>query len=144
MRLHNPAAGRGASAGRHAPRLVVVGHDDSVEPCSAGTRMQQVEHEGAGRRVEVAGRFVGEHEPRIVRERAGDRDALLLAAAQAARAGAEPIAETDRVEQLARPGRPAAGAERARTSDASSTFSSAVSWPSRPKSWKTKPTTSRR
>ena len=43
------------------------------------------------RRVEVAGRLVGEHDRRPRDERAGDRDALLLAAGELRRAVAEPL-----------------------------------------------------
>ena len=49
--------------------------------------------------VEVAGRFVGEHQRRAVGERAGDRDALLLAARQFGRAVVETLAEPERAEQ---------------------------------------------
>ena len=41
---------------------------------------EQIDHLPAGGAVEIAGRLVGEQDRRIVRERARDRDALLLAA----------------------------------------------------------------
>ena len=46
-------------------------------------------------RVEVAGRLVGEHHGRARDERAGDRDALLLAAGELGRAVLAPVAEAD-------------------------------------------------
>ena len=44
-----------------------------------------VEHAVRRRFVEIAGRFVGEHQQRPVRQRARHRDALLLAARKLAR-----------------------------------------------------------
>ena len=49
---------------------------------------QQRQDAGAGGRVEVAGRLVGEHERRRADDRAGDRDALPLAAGQLGAGGA--------------------------------------------------------
>ena len=43
---------------------------------------QQLDDRVAGRGVEVAGRFVGEEQRRIVGQRARNRDALLLAAGE--------------------------------------------------------------
>ena len=48
---------------------------------------QQLEHAARGALIEVAGRLVGEQHRRLVDERPGDRDALLLAAGQLARVG---------------------------------------------------------
>ena len=66
-------------------------------------------------RVELRGRLVGDQEPRLVRERAGDRDALLLAAGQLLRAVVHPVGR-DRPAAAARargspapPDRPCAG-----------------------------------
>jgi hypothetical protein len=50
--------------------------------------------------VEVADRLVGENERGIVDEGPGNRDALLLSAAQFRRPVPDAIAKTDRVEQL--------------------------------------------
>ena len=47
---------------------------------SGRERREKIEHRVRRSRVEVAGRLVGDDQRRIVRERAGDRDALLLAA----------------------------------------------------------------
>ena len=51
---------------------------------------QQLEDLPADERIEVAGRLVGDDQPRVVDERAGDGRALLLAARQLGRASAWP------------------------------------------------------
>ena len=56
----------------------------------------------AGPAVEVAGRLVGEQDRRLVEERAGDRDALLLAARQLIRMVLGPIGKADGVERRER------------------------------------------
>ena len=52
------------------------------------------------RGVEIAGRFVREENRRIDRKRAGDRDALTLAAGKFFRQMLQPVAELHQVEQL--------------------------------------------
>ena len=47
--------------------------------------LEDLHHLDAGPRVEVAGRLVGQHDRRVVDQRAGDRHALLLAAGQLVR-----------------------------------------------------------
>ena len=54
-------------------------------------------------RVELAGRLVGQEEPRPVGERPGDGHALLLAARELVRPVPRPLAEADELEQLAHP-----------------------------------------
>src|SRR6478752_9595564 len=56
---------------------------------------EQIFDEGAGRRVEVAGRLVGEDDGGVADERAGDNDALLLAAAEVFGLAAGLVAELD-------------------------------------------------
>ncbi len=53
-------------------------------------------------RIEIAGRFVGEHQFRPVHQRAGDGDALLLAAGKLAGMMVEPVAEADAFQRLDR------------------------------------------
>ena len=68
---------------------------------------QQLDDLMPGRAVEVAGRLVGEQDRRIVGERAGDRDALLLAARELRRVVMAAIGEADLVQQrLGAGGRP--------------------------------------
>ena len=87
--------------------------------------------------VEVAGRLVGEEQPRARHERARERDALLLAARELLRIVMQALAEADALEHLrARPGAPRALPA---SSSGSITFSSAVSAGSSWKDWNTKP-----
>ena len=60
---------------------------------------QQVEHRGARGRVEVARRLVGEQHGRARDQRAGDRDALLLAAGQLGRLVVAALGQADAVQQ---------------------------------------------
>ena len=57
---------------------------------------QQVDDLPAGGLVEVAGRFVGDQDGGIGRQRAGDGDALLLAAGQLRGIVVQPVAKPDR------------------------------------------------
>ena len=74
-----------------------------VWPNSSTLRRRKPEHLGAGAGVEVAGGLVGEHDRGAAGERAGARDALLLAAGQLARPVAEPVAQADRVDHGVEP-----------------------------------------
>ena len=78
-----------------------------VTPISLVDRAQQVEDLVRGGRVELAGGFVGEQNGRLVGERDGDRDALLLAARQAVRPVVGTFGQADSLEQVLR--RAAAG-----------------------------------
>ena len=79
--------------------LVVGG--DQRGAAFAAHQVQELGEDGVGGvLVEIAGRLVGEHQRRLVGERAGDRDALLLAARQLGRAMLEPLAKAERAEQL--------------------------------------------
>ena len=71
-----------------------------------GLRVQQLEDLHAGAEVELAGRLVGEQDRVAGGERAGDRDALLLAAGELVRKVPGAVAEADALEHL---GRDAAG-----------------------------------
>ena len=74
---------------------------------------QQIEDLGSGMLVEVAGRFVGEKDLRIVDEGPGDGHPLAFAAGKLAGAVVQPVSEAERLQQLdgASPERPASGAE---------------------------------
>ena len=65
-----------------------------------GRRAQELEDAGARLRVEVAGRLVGEHDRRPRDERAGDRDALLLAARELGRTVVAPVGQPDPLQQV--------------------------------------------
>ncbi len=73
----------------------------SVLPKSAFSWSSEIEHLLCGVRIEISGRLVGEEERRVLDERAGDGDTLLLAARQLA--GPVPLAcvEADAREQIA-------------------------------------------
>ena len=70
-----------------------------VRPCSRCISLQQVVQVLGRVLVEIAGRLVGQEERRPHHERAGDRDALLLAARQHARPVLEALGEADALEQ---------------------------------------------
>lgn len=59
---------------------LIVGCHERSAALSADEVEELSEHRVGGVLVEVAGRLVGEHQRRLVGERAGDRDALLLTA----------------------------------------------------------------
>src|SRR3954447_612442 len=77
------------------PRRVVGDHHDRLAEL-ADRLAHELEDLRAGAAVEVAGRLVGEDDRRLGREGAGDCDALLLPAAQLARAMGEAGAPAER------------------------------------------------
>ena len=60
--------------------LHVMGCDQGRKPGRPDDRLKRREHMVRGLRIEISGRLVGEQEARPIGDRAGDRDALLLAA----------------------------------------------------------------
>jgi hypothetical protein len=86
----------------------VVSHDHDRQPVALAQIAQQPEDQLRGRPVDLAGRLVGEQDLRLVRQRAGDRDALLLPAGELRRLLAGVLGHIDRFQQLVGPG--AAGA----------------------------------
>lgn len=86
-----------ASVGRE--RRVVCHHDDSV---AAFMQFGQLFHDDVARfGIEVAGRFVGKNDRRVVDEGAGNGDALRLAAGQLPGHIVFALAEMERFEYLA-------------------------------------------
>ena len=107
----------------------VVGDDEQRLALFAHERQQQVD-DGAGRTraVEVARGFVGEDDGRVVDERAGDGDALLLAAGKFERQVVQAFAQADLVQAFGGSLLRAVAVVLAdRSSAGSRTFSSAVS-----------------
>ena len=98
---------------------------------------QELDDLAAGRLVEIAGRLVGDQDRRIRRERAGERDALLLAAGELGRIVVEPVAQADRGKLRAARSN-ASGAPA--SSSGTATFSSAVMVGIRWNDWNTMPT----
>ena len=78
-------------------------HDDRLAELVDGAA-QEVEHVAAGRRVEVAGRLVGEDHGGAGDQCPRDRDALLLAAGELGRAMGAPVPESDGLDQRLEPG----------------------------------------
>ena len=77
--------------------LVRDQHDRAARARSAARRSRAPRAVGVA--VEVAGRLVGEDDRGIARDRARDRDPLLLATRQLRRHVLEPIAQPDRFER---------------------------------------------
>ena len=77
----------------------IVRHHDDRLAVLAVERLQQVEDLVAGLAIEVAGRLVAQQQRRIGDDRAGDADALLLAAGELARVVLRAVAEADDVER---------------------------------------------
>ena len=95
--LLDPALAHADDAVGHGRRLdLVVGDEDRGHAELALQRLDLGAHGQPQRGVEVGERLVEQQELRLLDQRAGERDALLLAAGQLARPA---------VEQLARPGR---------------------------------------
>ena len=73
------------------------GDDDEV--AVVGELANELQHAVDLDVVEVRGRLVGEQHRRVVRERAGDRDALLLTAGEVGRAVVQAVFEIDLLQQ---------------------------------------------
>ena len=98
---------KAAAIEREAPRAAcgepfIVRDQHQCRALLGLQREDQVDHARAGRGIEVAGRLVGEQQPRRAGEGARDRDALLLAAGELARVMRQPLREPDTPEVLAR------------------------------------------
>ena len=110
---------------------LVVSRDQRRAALAAHEAEELGEDDVGGVLVEIAGRLVGQHQRRLVGERAGDGDALLLAARQLRRAMIEPLGKPERAEQLLGALRRAAAGSAPRTSCGRITFSSALNSGSR-------------
>ncbi len=104
--VRRPATG----GGRSARRARVVRDEHQRGAVLAVEAEHEIGHLDAGGDVEVAGRLVGHEELRLARERARDRDALLLAAGKLARIVRRALREADAVEPRACPRRRVVGA----------------------------------
>ena len=118
---------------------VVVGDDDDGAAGGAGDLAEEVEHDLAVLRVERGGGFVADDERRFVDERAGDGDALLLAAGEFVRSFLPSGAEADLVEDFARADLRAFPLETPWMSSGTPTFSAKVRVGMRLNCWKMKP-----
>ncbi len=77
--------------------------DDGRVAPALGEASEERHHLAPGFRVEVGRRLVGQQQPRLVGERAGERDALSLARGECAGVEAEALLEAGFAEQCARP-----------------------------------------
>ena len=89
------------AVGDFAGEADLVGDDDHRHVHLAGQRLHDVEHFADEFGVERGCRLVEQHELRLHGERAGDGDALLLAAGELRGVGVDFVGEADAVEQLA-------------------------------------------
>src|SRR5829696_3792393 len=88
---------------RERRRLAVVGDHHHGLSELVDRLAQQLEHLAARLRVEVAGGLVRKHDGGLRRERARDRDALLLAAGELRGPVGQAVAQADRVDQPVEP-----------------------------------------
>ena len=110
----------------------------SVAPSDASS-VQQLDHVAAGGLVEIAGRLVGEDDPRPPRDRTRDRDPLALPARELPGLELEPVREPDPLERDPR-SLPAHGRSGSPVySIPSATLSVALIASCRWNSWKTNP-----
>ena len=79
-----------------------------------------------GRRIEIAGGLVGEHDRRTMHERARDRHALQLAARELARHAVAAVGEPDRSQHLRRRVRRSCACACPRSASGSATFCATV------------------
>ena len=112
-------------------RARIVRHHDDGLAVLAVERLQQVEDLVAGLAIEVARRLVAQQQRRIGDDRAGDADALLLAARQLTRIVLRAIGEADDLQRDARRASRRSAFDSLVSSSGSSTLRSAVSTGSR-------------
>ena len=80
-------------------RLRIVRHHDDRLADFAVETLEQLQDLLGRRAIEVAGGLVGDDQRRIADQRAGDRDALLLAAGELVRVVLHAVGETDERER---------------------------------------------
>ncbi len=114
----------------------VVGGEQRGHALGADDGTQQAHDLLAGFRVELAGRLVGEQQPRAGREGAGDGDALLLAAGQFARPVPGVVGQADQAEHHGSTRWSRALESTPEMRSGTPTFSAADSTGSRPNDWK--------
>ena len=98
-----PALDHRDLAGDVADHRHLVGDEQDGQAELAVDAREQVEDRAGGFRVERGGRLVGEQHLGLGGERAGDADALLLAAGEFGRVAVALVGEADEVEQAPRP-----------------------------------------
>ena len=111
-----PALDHRDLAGDVADHRHLVGDQQDGQAELAVDAREQLEDRAGGLRVERRGRLVGEQHLRLGGQRAGDADALLLAAGELGRIAVALVGEADEIEQLVdpRPGSPPCRSPRSR------------------------------
>ena len=99
MILDHAAVAEADEAARMAAHIGVVRHEHDGHALAVQL-LEQAQDLGRGAAVEGAGGLVGEEQARAVHERAGDRDALLLAAGELHRPVMGAVREADAAERL--------------------------------------------
>jgi len=94
-----PAVAQGQADVGERGQVGVMSDEQQCRAARALDAQQQVHDVTAGRRIQIAGRLVGEHDDRIVGQRTGERDALLLAARELRRVMVSAIGQSHLVEQ---------------------------------------------
>ena len=94
---------------------------------------------GAGLLIEIAGRLVGEDQRRVVDQRAGDGDALALAAGELVRTMLRALVQADALERFEARARGARRVTRRRRAAAARRSSGSIARGSRLNVWKTNP-----
>lgn len=79
--------------------LIVMGHHHDRLATVVQT-LEQAEDLGAARRVERAGRFIGQEQGRFVRQRSSDREPLALASGEHTRSLRRLIGDAEQIEQI--------------------------------------------
>src|SRR5690606_11743622 len=90
-------------APRASSEAGIVGDEHERRAARAGQFLHQADDAFAARGPETARRLVGEQDPRLMDERARERDALLLAARELRRIMIEPTAQAHALEQRGGP-----------------------------------------
>src|SRR5581483_12484163 len=85
-----------------ARRMMGMGDENACSMRALDLLAQQSQHAVGRVRIEIASGLIGEHEARLVNQRAGDRNALQLAARQLARHAARSRAQVDLRQHVAR------------------------------------------
>ena len=80
--------------------MPLVVRDQHQRGTVGGQLVEQRDHLVSGPRIEVPGRFVGEHDHRALGDRAGDRHTLALASRKLLRAMPQPVFEADPLERV--------------------------------------------
>ena len=80
----------------------LVRHQHNRQPALVVEALEDAHHLDARARVEIARWLVGEEKLRVIHQRAGDGDALLLASGELIRMVPEPLAQADRAQCFCR------------------------------------------